>query len=254
MKTINFRIMNGTMKKTGILILAAFLGGAGALALNRLISNRAVSGSIEARQLASPYAARFASINGTPAFDFTAVADVATAAEAVRFLLANWPELEQHMADQHYRVSTGGADLSEDELHYPASQDIKIVPVIAGAGGVGRIIAGAALLALSFAVIGPALAAGVWSGSIGYGAATAIFNASVFVGASLVLGGVSQLLTPTPRVNQGPDTQDDPRKSYSFSGIQNTSRQGVPVPIVYGETIVGSVVISAGVDTVQVAA
>jgi predicted phage tail protein len=55
-------------------------------------------------------------------------------------------------------------------------------------------------------------------------------------------------------VPQGADTQDDPRKSYSFSGIQNTSRQGVPVPIVYGETVVGSVVISAGIDTVQVVA
>ena len=32
-------------------------------------------------------------------------ADVATAAEAVRFLVTNWPELERHMADQHYRVS-----------------------------------------------------------------------------------------------------------------------------------------------------
>jgi predicted phage tail protein len=69
-----------------------------------------------------------------------------------------------------------------------------------------------------------------------------------------LLGGVAQLLTPTPKVPQGADKQDDPRKSYSFSGIQNTSRQGVPVPIVYGETLVGSVVISAGIDTVQVAA
>jgi predicted phage tail protein len=76
----------------------------------------------------------------------------------------------------------------------------------------------------------------------------------VGVGASLVLGGVAQLLTPTPKVPTGPDTQNDPRKSYSFSGIQNTSRQGVPVPIVFGETIVGSVVISAGIDTVQVQA
>ena len=72
------------------------------------------------------------------------------------------------------------------------------------------------------------------------------------VGASLVLGGVAQLLTPVPQMPTGANTDQDPRKSYSFSGIQQTSRQGVPVPIVYGETLVGSVVISAGIDTVQV--
>jgi predicted phage tail protein len=59
----------------------------------------------------------------------------------------------------------------------------------------------------------------------------------LFAGISLaLLGGVAQFFTPTPKVKQGADNQDDPRKSYSFSGIQNTSRQGVPVPIVYGET------------------
>ena len=172
-------------------------------------------------------------------------ADVATAAEAVRFLVANWPELERHMADQHYRVSVGTYDLDLEELHDPAGQqEIKIVPVMAGAGATGRILAGIALIALSFVIIPLGIAAA------GAGIATAVGLA----GASLVLGGVAQLLTPTPKVPTGPDTQNDPRKSYSFSGIQNTSRQGVPVPIVYGETIVGSVVISAGIDTVQVAA
>ena len=34
-------------------------------------------------------------------------ADVATAAEAVRMLAANFPGLEKHMADQHYRVTVG---------------------------------------------------------------------------------------------------------------------------------------------------
>ena len=43
-------------------------------------------------------------------------------------------------------------------------------------------------------------------------------------------------------------TELDPQESYSFSGIQNVSKQGVAVPVVYGETIVGSVVISAGID------
>lgn len=172
-------------------------------------------------------------------------AEVATAAEAMRFLLANFPQLERHMTDQHYRVSLGGYDLATDELHDPAGQQqIKIVPVLAGAGAVGRIIAGVVLIALasvvSFGTLGGVVAAGV-------------LNSMVFgVGVSLVLGGVAQLLTPVPKMPMGANTEQDPRKSYSFSGVQQTSRQGVPVPIVYGETLVGSVVISAGIDTVQV--
>ena len=176
-------------------------------------------------------------------------ADVANAAEAVRFLLTNWPDLERHMADQHYRVSVGTYDLDLEELHDPAGQqEIRIVPVMAGAGATGRIILGALL------IVGAFFTGGATIGLLGLAAPVALSSVLLFTGASLVLGGVAQLLTPTPRIPTGPDTQNDPRKSYSFSGIQNTSRQGVPVPIVYGETIVGSVVISAGIDTVQVQA
>jgi predicted phage tail protein len=73
------------------------------------------------------------------------------------------------------------------------------------------------------------------------------------IGGALILGGIAQLLTPVPKIG---GAEDDPRKSYSFSGVQNVSRQGVPVPIVYGEMIVGSIVISAGISTdkVEVAA
>jgi len=154
------------------------------------------------------------------------------------------------MADQNYRVSVGRYDLTAEELHNPAGQqEIKVVPVLTGAGATGRIIAGVALIALSLlfapgaALASAAFTLGPTAASIGVG-----------IGASLVLGGVAQLLTPTPKINQPGTPQDnnDPRKSYSFSGIQNTSRQGTPVPIVYGETLVGSVVISAGIDTVQV--
>lgn len=172
-------------------------------------------------------------------------ADVASTAEAVRFLLANWPQLEGHMSNQHYRVRVGDYELTEDELGHPiGQQEIKFVPVVSGAGATGRIIAGIALIALASFVI---------FGTLGGAVAAGAINAAVFgVGVSLVIGGVAELLTPTPKVPQGPDTQDDPRKSYSFSSIQNTSRQGTPVQIVYGRCIVGSVVISGGIDTVQV--
>jgi predicted phage tail protein len=167
-------------------------------------------------------------------------ADVATAAEAVRFLLANWPELEAHMSDQHYRVSVGAYDLLAEELHDPAgAAPISFVPMVSGAGAVGRIIAGIALVAIGLFVPG--------IGALGV-------QLLVAVGASLALSGVAQLLTPTPSASQGADSEGDPRKSYSFSGVQNTSRAGVPVPVAYGETLVGSVVISAGIDIVQVSA
>lgn len=186
------------------------------------------------------------------------MAAVDSAAEAVRFLLANFPQLEQHMIDQHYRVSVGDYDLSGEELSDPAGQQvIKIMPVIVGAGAVGRIIAGVALVALAFAS-GAGLFGAAFAKNIG------LFGVMTGIGASLALGGVASLLTPTPSispVSQGGyspqsttrETELDPQKSYSFSGIQNTSRQGTPVPLIYGETIVGSVVISAGIDTVQVA-
>lgn len=167
------------------------------------------------------------------------VAEIATAAEAVRFLLANFPQLEHHMLDQHYKVLVGGQEIDEKELSNPSSvrEEIRIIPVLTGAGAVGRIIAGVALVALASLVT-----FGTLGGLVGAG----VLNSVVFgVGASLALGGVAQLLTPTPTL---PKEETDPRKSYSFSGVQNTSRQGIPVPIVYGEMLVGSIVVSAGID------
>jgi predicted phage tail protein len=177
-------------------------------------------------------------------------ADVATAAEAVRFLLANWPELEAHMSDQYYRVSIGTYDLTAEELHDPAgAAPISFVPVVAGAGATGRIIAAIALIAASFFF--PAAAPAAAALTIGGSTFTAVGAAIFFAGVSLLLTGVAQLLTPTPTTSKD---EGDPRKSFSFSGIQNTNRAGVPVPVVYGETLVGSVVISAGIDIVQVSA
>ena len=173
-------------------------------------------------------------------------ADVATAAEAVRFLLANWPEVERHMADQHYRVSVGTYDIDLEELHHPAgAAPISFVPVVAGAGAGGRILIGALLIAGAF------FTGGATIGLLGLAAPVAVSTVLAGVGITLILGGVAQLLTPTPKIS---NDEGDPRKSFSFSGIQNTNRAGVPVPVVYGETLVGSVVISAGIDIVQVSA
>jgi predicted phage tail protein len=164
---------------------------------------------------------------------------ISTTAEAVRFLVANFPAIEAHMAQQRYQVRAGSMEIIEENLHHPvgSGETIEIVPVIAGAGPVGRIILGAVLIVASFFIPGAAL--------FGIGLAPIALG----IGASLVLGGVAQLLTPTPQTNL--DATKDPRtiESFSFSSIQNVSRQGLPVPIGYGETIVGSIVIGAGLNS-----
>lgn len=186
-------------------------------------------------------------------------ADVANPAEAVRFLLANFPAVRGHMADQHYKVLVSDRPLQigdePDQLHLPVGvlEEIKIVPVMAGAGGsTGQILAGVGLIAAAI-VLGPAAGGflGLGAGLGGTAVTGAVASAVGFMGASLVLGGVAQLLSPVPTTSTGADSEQDPRKSYSFSGIQQTSRAGVPVPICYGEVLTGSVVISAGIETVQ---
>jgi predicted phage tail protein len=188
-------------------------------------------------------------------------AEIGTAAEAIRFLIANFPGLDQHMADRHYKVIVGQDSLAMDEIHNPSGQQaIKIVPVVAGAGGgVGQILLGIGLIAASFLLPGAGIF-GVGMGIFGplapgaIATLTTVGNAISMVGASLVLGGVAQLISPVATTSMGSGSTSDPRQSYSFSGVQNVSRQGVPVPIIFGEVIVGSITVSAGIDIAQVTA
>ena len=170
--------------------------------------------------------------------------------QAVSFLVCNFPKSEAYIAERSYKVLVGDYEVGEDELAHPIGQsDLHIVPVIAGSGGGTRkILLGAALIGGAF-LLGPTgfmTAEKLTTGVV-------LAKSTAYVGASLALSGVADLLTPTPKT---PDfsSEQDPRLSFQFSGIQNTSRAGTPVPIVYGEIFTGSVVISAGVDTEQVRA
>jgi predicted phage tail protein len=184
-------------------------------------------------------------------------AAISTPAEALRVLLANFPSLRGVISEGDYKVTVGRSELEignhPEYLHYPSAsfETIRIVPVVAGAGGVGKILAGVALIAAAI-ILAPV--GGGFLGAVGTGFLSASASVAIgSIGVSLALGGISQLLTPTPKISQGADSTSDPRKSYSFSGIQNVSRQGVPVPVIYGEVFTGSIVISAGINTEEVA-
>ena len=179
--------------------------------------------------------------------------------KAVSFLVNNFPQVEKYMNPQYYHVKVGNYAIDEEEIHHPIGQeDIHIVPVIAGAGrGLGKILLGAALIAGAFMTGGvsftfaqvPLANAGAITGITG----TFIGKAAVALGGALILSGVSDMLFPVPKPKEFKSEQD-PQLSFSFSGTQNTSRAGTPVPIVYGEIVTGSVVISGAIDTQQVQA
>ena len=196
--------------------------------------------------------------------EFEAV--VKTTAEAVKFLITNFPKLEAYMSNRYYQVLVGDNELDKDQIHDPVGKsEIHFVPVISGAGGstFQRILLGGALIGASFLFpgagmfgtvsFGGKIAAGTTLGTYAAGSAlmTGIGTALSAIGAGLVLNGVSEILFPLPDFDE---PEDDPRISFNFSGVQNTSRAGTAHPIVYGEMVCGSVVISASVDTNQVVA
>lgn len=182
-------------------------------------------------------------------------AAVDSPAEAVRFLCANFPGLDQWLIDSQqdgiaYRVKVSKTTVGEEDFAMFCDPDatISITPVLTGAGGnggsIGQILLGVALVAAS--LIFPAAPAGA-----GYFFTGATMTKIGLVGGALILGGTAQLIAPKPPPIGGVNKPlDNPSalQSYNFSGIQNTSTQGTPIPVVYGKTIVGSVTLSAGIQ------
>ena len=169
--------------------------------------------------------------------------DLNTPREAISFLVCNFKGIEEHMAEQFYTIQVGAKVITEDLLNLNTQDDIKIIPVVHG--NFFPILLGAgALFGAS------AITAGTFLGS------TLLVNALTAVGTSMLIDGVTQMLSPQQN-NLSPTGQDALApaalaSNYSFTGLTNISRAGIPVNLVYGEIVVGSIVVSNGVDTVQV--
>jgi len=187
--------------------------------------------------------------------------DVATPAQAIKALCVNFPGLDKWLIDSEqdgvgYRVRVGKQEVTPDDvsvlgLPWSEREVFSITPVVAGAGGGGgSILAGIALVTLAVVTYGSSLAVtgGVLAakaGLTGFAAAGAALAASaVYAGGFLILSGVAQMISPTPEF--GDDSEK--LRNFTFSGITNTAQQGLPVPIAYGRVVVGSAVISTGLD------
>lgn len=171
---------------------------------------------------------------------------VDSAAGAIRALSAMIPGFKRYMIEAkdrglHFAIFTGKRSIGLDQLHDPCSKEvIRLVPVLRGAKNSGwlQVVIGVAIIVV----------AGIASNGAAFGAlgsATA-WGAAASVGLAITLGGVSQIIAGTPK-GLGTREESSNQPSYSFGGVVNTQAQGGCVPVGYGEMIVGSAVISAGI-------
>ena len=175
-------------------------------------------------------------------------AAVASPKQAFHFLIANFPEVENHMMNQLYKIKMGGMEITEDLLGLQSDEDIQIIPVAVGS----KIAAGAALLGVGSGAVLGGVTAGFFATTVGGIVASGL----TAIGTNMLINEATNLLMPRQDIPSGvmadSFSQNDPTfQSFGFGSIQNVSRAGVPVPIIYGQVFTGSVVISSGIDTVQ---
>lgn len=173
--------------------------------------------------------------------------DCQTTAEIVQALTSQIPKLRQFIQQGLFTVRVGRDYFDNRYLEQGLSHKLKddatvhFTPVLKGSkrGGLFGVIAGVAIIA-------GAIALGPLAGIISTNAAWIVGS----VGASLLLGGVAQMLTKMPEMKMG--TEKEKKQSTAFSNLSNMTAQGKPMPLAYGRIRTGSLIISQGLEAIDV--
>ena len=169
-------------------------------------------------------------------------ADVKNMKDVYKYLVCNYPEIEPHLKQNMYRITINNDVIkTKDELLINSEGEIRMIPIVSGAWfwiAAAFIGGGAAAAASSIAIV------------------ATLGSVLLSTGISMAVSGVTNMLFPQqqPTVGDVPQglSETDTRVNYSFSGIQNVSRSGVCIPLIYGEVFTGSIVVSSGTDTAPV--
>lgn len=180
--------------------------------------------------------------------------DCKTPAEVVHALTSQIPKLRQFIQHGLFTVRVGREYLDNRYLEQGLNQNLKenatvhFTPVLRGSkrSGLFQTIAGAAMV-----VVGAVTS---WAGGA----------ALVAAGIGLMAGGVAQMLTKMPTMRGVTATgtvkpesvvkskQEEKKQSTSFSNLSNMVAQGKSMPLAYGLIRTGTLVISQGVETMDV--
>lgn len=155
--------------------------------------------------------------------------------DVIRCLQANYPDFRQYLIDCHekdigFLCEASDTPLSSEVellLQYPeGSMYISPQPMGAKSGG-AKLLAAAALIAISFAIPGGPFAVYAAGAEITF---ASVASAVAFtIGVNLALTGIMQIMAPDPAT----DSQQD--ESYLFQGSGQTIIEGDPVPVLYGK-------------------
>lgn len=166
--------------------------------------------------------------------------DCKTPAEVVQALTSQIPKLRQFIQQGLFTVRVGREYLDNRYLEQGLNQHLKedvtvhFTPVLKGSkkAGLFQTIVGAVMV-----VVGAFTS---WAGGA----------ALIAGGIGLMAGGVAQMLTKMPSMSTGRDAEK--KQSTSFSNLSNMAAQGRQMPLLYGRIRAGSLIISQGVETMDI--
>lgn len=190
--------------------------------------------------------------------------NVSSPTEAIRAIDANTKgEFRRYLMEGNgkklYKIAIQNKNnlLGKEELNNPSgNSDIYILPVVAGkngkGGGIGKILAAIAIIAITYFTVGAGSTAFAVLSEAGQQAAVATLASyatiGYSIGASLLLSGIAQLLTPVPKFST---STTDGRGSSIFQGNATAISQGSAVGLVYGRALVAPMPISISFDNID---
>jgi len=149
--------------------------------------------------------------------------------QGIRAMTCQFKGFRKRIASASWHVFSNRRSINKDEIDLMGARRIDIYPKLKGAGGgIVKAIAGVALVAVGFVTGQPWL---------------------VSIGVSVALGGISEMLAPSPRSpNYGQRQDAASNQSYYFDGPSNKAAVGLAVPVIYGIMLVGSISVSQSLN------
>jgi predicted phage tail protein len=169
--------------------------------------------------------------------------ETGTTAEAFSALKHTVEGFEDFIRDSarrgiRYAIFRNRENVKEDGFTLSGTTEVRIVPVIAGSksGGIFQTVVGVVLIVASVVIT-----------ALSGGTATPFTAGLMSVGIAMTIGGVIQMLTPVPKApGQQEQGVTENKPSYLFNGAFNSTQQGLPVSLIFGEMLTGSSVVAIG--------